>query len=164
MLSVLQPLTAQSGYPELDVRSEFILALFPIILNLLRSRIPLLLDRPALLAHTVYQTVLFDDAVREAAFVLARTSAGADKEGRWEGLTGVILREEGWFEKWLVGEKKCTYPDSQSSSILMLQSSTRSCTVSSRLPKPGRSRTRRWTRTRLPQGGNPRHPLGRSRP
>lgn len=90
----------------MDVRSDFILALFPTILDLLRQRIPLLLDRPALLAHTVYQTVLFDDAVREGGFVLSGTSAGGAGE-RWEGLTGVILREEGWFEKWLVGEKKC---------------------------------------------------------
>jgi hypothetical protein len=106
LLSILQPLTAQSGYSEVDVRSEFILALFPTILDLLRQRIPLLLDRPALLAHTVYQTVLFDDAVREGGFVLSGTSARGAEE-RWEGLTGVILREEGWFEKWLVGEKKC---------------------------------------------------------
>lgn len=69
-----------------------------------------MLDRPALLAHTVYQTVLFDDAVREGGFLLAGTSAASgEKEVRWEGLTGVILKEEGWFEQWLVGEKKCKY-------------------------------------------------------
>lgn len=68
------------------------------------------MDRPALLAHTVYQTVLFDDAIREGGFVLTGTSAseaGMGKQGRWEGLTSVILREEGWFGQWLVGEKKC---------------------------------------------------------
>lgn len=81
-----------------DLRSEFTRALLPTVLGLLRSRIPQLLDRPALLAHTIYQTVVFDDALRE----------GGQVEAKWEGLTGVILREEGWYDRWLAGERKCT--------------------------------------------------------
>lgn len=89
--------------------------LFPILLRFLRTRIPHLLSHPALLAHTVYQTVLFDDAMRENGFELARTSIyrgsaiSASTSAAWEGLAGVILREQDWFQQWLAGEKKCAY-------------------------------------------------------
>jgi hypothetical protein len=82
--------------------------LLPILLSLLRTRIPKLLDHPALLAHTIYQAVVFDDAVRAGDFDLSKTSIYDGVEGvEWEGLTGVLLREEGWFERWLAGEKRC---------------------------------------------------------
>lgn len=82
--------------------------LFPILLNLLRTRIPRLLDHPALLAHTIYQTVVFDDAIREGGFDVDAVSPNEGIENTpWEGLTGVLLKEQGWFEQWLVGEKKC---------------------------------------------------------
>jgi hypothetical protein len=82
--------------------------LFPILLNMLRSRIPRLLDTPALLAHSIYQTVVFDDTVRENGFDIAGVSVNEGKEpAEWEGLAEVILREEGWFDRWLAGEKKC---------------------------------------------------------
>lgn len=82
--------------------------LFPILLGLLRSRIPHLLDTPALLAHTIYQTVVFDDTIRENGFDIDNVSINEGLENaQWEGLAGVILREEGWFDRWLVGEKKC---------------------------------------------------------
>lgn len=55
--------------------------------------------------------MLFDDAVRENGFDLGRTSPYLGvEEPEWEGLAGVILREEDWFEQWLNGEKKCKSP------------------------------------------------------
>ncbi|KAL1405306.1 hypothetical protein Q8F55_008933 [Vanrija albida] len=101
----LQPLTARA-YPAVEVKSELTMLLFPTLLAFLRTRIPHLLTHPALLAHTVYQTVMFDDAVRENGFELARTSVYAGAEAEWEGLAGVILREHDWFEQWLEGERK----------------------------------------------------------
>ena len=82
--------------------------LFPILLNLLRTRIPLVLDHPALLAHTIYQTIVFDDAVREGGFDVSALSIheGIDTLP-WEGLAGVLLKEKGWFDHWLAEEKKC---------------------------------------------------------
>ncbi len=82
--------------------------LFPILLNMLRSRIPHILDSPALLAHTIYQTVIFDDAIRENGFDFDHVSINEGVENaQWEGLAGLILREKGWFQSWLSGEKKC---------------------------------------------------------
>lgn len=104
------------GYRDIDIRSEFILSLLGVVLNLLRTRMPKLLDRPALLAHTIHQTIIFDEAIREGGFDDGRTlwgreAADAGEVSKWDGLTGVVLREEGWFERWLAGEKKCKLLD-----------------------------------------------------
>lgn len=99
----VQPLTAKQYKGSVDVRSEFTMLLMPILLAFLRVRIPALLTHPALLAHTVYQCVLFDEAVRDGGFALGKTSLYDG--GEWEGLTGAVLREEGWFASWLEGEK-----------------------------------------------------------
>lgn len=80
--------------------------LFPILLKFLRTRMPHLVAHPALLAHTVYQTVLFDEAIREGGFDLSRTSIYRGAEAEWDGLADVILREGDWFNEWLAGEKR----------------------------------------------------------
>jgi hypothetical protein len=79
---------------------------------------PKLLDHPALLAHTIYQAVVFDDAIRAGDFDISRVSIYEGVEGMdWEGLTGVLLKEEGLFQQWLAGEKKCTL-SSQDESLI----------------------------------------------
>lgn len=81
------------------------------LLSMLKSRIPQLLSHPALLAHTIYQTVIFDDAVREGGFDFSAVSINSGTEpGEWEGLAGVLLRQEDWFQQWLQGEKRCEQP------------------------------------------------------
>lgn len=68
------------------------------------------MTHPALLAHTIYQTVLFDETLRENGFDLAGVSIYEDDpEISWEGLAGVILREEDWYKQWLEGERKCEF-------------------------------------------------------
>lgn len=102
----VQPLTTRC-LPQLskvDIVAEFTMLLFPILLSFLRVRVPALLDHPALLAHTVYQCVLFDESIRDSGFQLSKTSLY--ESGEWEGLTGAVLREEGWFARWLEGEKR----------------------------------------------------------
>ncbi|OXM81277.1 hypothetical protein C364_01141 [Cryptococcus neoformans Bt63] len=107
LTTYIQTLTSQAGYTSVSVKSEFTLLLLPILLSLLRARIPHLLDHPALLAHTVYQTVVFDEAVRGGGFDLKATSLYEVRDAPpWEGLVGVVLREDDWFERWLTGEKK----------------------------------------------------------
>ncbi|WVW83112.1 hypothetical protein I302_105130 [Kwoniella bestiolae CBS 10118] len=113
----LQQLSTKAGYEDIDIKSELTLLLFPILLGLLRSRIPHLLEHPALLAHTIYQTVIFDEAVKEGGFDLDATSIYENRESpAWEGLSGVVLMEKDWFERWLVGEKK--FADTQLNEII----------------------------------------------
>lgn len=79
---------------------------------------PTLLPHPSLLAHTIYQTLVFDGSLRDDGFTLERTS-GASKGGKkktsghasgWDGLSEVILGRADWFEAWLDGENKCEQP------------------------------------------------------
>ncbi|OCF54147.1 hypothetical protein L486_08343 [Kwoniella mangroviensis CBS 10435] len=113
----LQQLSSKAGFEDIDIKSEFTLLLFPILLGLLRARIPHLLQHPALLAHTIYQTVIFDEAVKEGGFDLDATSIYEGRESpAWEGLSGVVLKENDWFEKWLLGEKK--FADTQLNEII----------------------------------------------
>jgi len=110
MLKSVHCQTKRSAAP--NVQSEFTLLLFPVLLQFLRSRIPHLLDHPALLAHTIYQTILFDESVESGGFSLDDTSLGenlGDSGDEWEGLAGVILRQEGWYEQWVDGERRCLF-------------------------------------------------------
>lgn len=95
--------------------------LLPLPLALLRHRFPHLLEHPALLAHTVYQTVVFDDSIRQNGFSYGRTwkavhsrrymtkdiDAQAEQDEDWMGLTEEVLSTGDWFDRWLSGEKKC---------------------------------------------------------
>jgi RAD50-interacting protein 1 len=50
----------------------------------------------------------FDAAIVEEGFQLLGTSAAqGDHEGKWKGVSEVILGNIEWFESWLEGERKC---------------------------------------------------------
>jgi hypothetical protein len=49
--------------------------------------------------------------VKSGGFDLGETSlATGSSELEWEGLSGVILKQEGWFGQWVDGERKCMSP------------------------------------------------------
>lgn len=91
--------------------------MLPLPLRLLQSRIPILLppQHPALLAHTIHQTLLFDESIRDAGFALEKTWAGRNEKlekqgesrGEWQGLAGEVLGREEWFQGWVQGEISC---------------------------------------------------------
>jgi hypothetical protein len=78
---------------------------------------PLLLPHPPLLAHTIYQALVFDSSLREEGFGLAGTIAGkaVEAESEWEGISSVILDRKEWFEQWMEGEKSCMFPSKRCS-------------------------------------------------
>lgn len=46
----------------------------------------------------------------EGGFGISGTSASEDlkgADGKWEGVSEVILSKKEWFEAWMEGEKKC---------------------------------------------------------
>lgn len=109
----LQPLLDRTGFAEVDALSELINQLIPLPLSLLQRRFPHLLDHPALLAHTVYQTVIFDDSIRADDFDITRTWSavrrrrrGSVDELEWKGLAEQVLSTSDWYERWLAGERK----------------------------------------------------------
>ena len=78
----------------------------PILSRKLKKTIPLLLKHPSLLAHTIYQTLLFDSALTKEGFLLQGTSS-SDSGAEWAGISEIILGNSDWFETWLAGEKDC---------------------------------------------------------
>ena len=85
---------------------EFTFLLFPLLSRKLEKTIPLLLNHPSLLAHTIYQTLLFDSALYKECFSLQGTSS-SDSDIEWSGISEIILGNSDWFENWLAGEKNC---------------------------------------------------------
>ena len=85
--------------------------LLPILERKIKRSVPVLLTRPALLAHTVYQSLIFDSSLREMGyeFVQDKREAHDDekKEAERGGISKVILDQKDWFNAWLEGEKKC---------------------------------------------------------
>jgi hypothetical protein len=61
--------------------------------------------------------------VKSGGFDLGETSlATGSSETEWEGLSGVILKQEGWFGQWVDGERKCMSPLLSSCFLLFLYS------------------------------------------
>ena len=85
------------------------LLLLPVVTRKLKRSVPSLLPHPPVLAHTIYQAISFDGALREEGFDLSGTSAEATQEkGEWKGISDSVLGRSDWFSAWLQGEKQCT--------------------------------------------------------
>lgn len=73
----------------------------------------MLLARPALLAHTVYQSLIFDSSLREMGYEFVvqdkREAHDERREAEQGGISKVILEQKDWFNAWLEGEKKCGF-------------------------------------------------------
>ena len=87
---------------------EFTFLLLPLLSRKLKKTIPLLLKHPSLLAHTIYQALLFDFALTKEGFLLQGTSS-SDSGAELAGISEIILGNPDWFETWLAGEKDCKF-------------------------------------------------------
>ncbi|KAF7792494.1 hypothetical protein EIP86_003535 [Pleurotus ostreatoroseus] len=112
MENIIQQLLAPTAYKYINPWREFTLLLLPLLSRKLRRTIPALLPHPPILAHTIYQALTFDSALRDEGFDLAGTSATSkakEKDGKevkkWEGISEVILGKKEWFEAWMEGER-----------------------------------------------------------
>ena len=75
----------------------------------LKRSVPSLLPHPPVLAHTIYQAISFDGAIREEGFGLSGTSAEVSQgKDEWKGISDAVLGRSDWFNAWLQGEKQCT--------------------------------------------------------
>ncbi|KAF7367286.1 hypothetical protein MSAN_00790600 [Mycena sanguinolenta] len=106
MESVIQPLLSSTDRREIVAWREFTLLLFPLLSRKLRRSMSTLLPHPPLLAHTIYQALIFDAAINETGFDLAGTSAARETSDKWNGISDVILGKEEWFVAWMDGEKQ----------------------------------------------------------
>jgi len=93
---------------DFDFQREFTYLLMPLLTRRLRKSVPVLLDHPSLLAHTIYEALTFDAAIVEEGFTLEGTTGCQEgDESKWEGVSDVILGNADWFETWLIAEKSC---------------------------------------------------------
>jgi len=88
---------------------EFVLLLLPVVTRKLKRSVPSLLPHPPVFAHTIYQAISFDGALREEGFDLSGTSAEVSQgKNEWRGIGDTVLGRSDWFNAWLQGEKQCT--------------------------------------------------------
>lgn len=108
----IQPLIDKSPFHDINAQNEFTRLLFPILGRKIRKSVPQLLAQPSLLAHTIYQALLFDAAVRESGFTLANTwecrVTKQHKSKEWPGVADVILSHKSWFDEWMEAERRFT--------------------------------------------------------
>ncbi|KAF8602692.1 hypothetical protein BDV93DRAFT_523797 [Ceratobasidium sp. AG-I] len=106
----IQPLIDKTSFRNVDAQNEFTRLLFPILARKIRRSVPNLLTQPSLFAHTIYQALLFDAAVRESGFTLANTweCRGEQKPKEWPGVADVILSHKAWFDEWMEAERRFT--------------------------------------------------------
>ncbi|KDR85307.1 hypothetical protein GALMADRAFT_204803 [Galerina marginata CBS 339.88] len=104
MNTVIQRLLEKTEYRRISAWREFTQLLLPLLSRKLKRTVPLILDHPSLLAHTIYQALTFDSAMIEEDFSLQGTSV-AKGIAQWDGISDVILGNADWFETWLAAEK-----------------------------------------------------------
>ncbi|KAJ4476586.1 TIP-1 family-domain-containing protein [Lentinula aciculospora] len=107
---VVQLLLNSAGHNNINAWREFTRLLLPILKNKLRRTVPSLLQHPSLLAHTIYQALQFDAAMKEEGFELDGTFGGFKADGKaeepWTGISDIVLGKKEWFDAWLDGEKR----------------------------------------------------------
>lgn len=79
---------------------EFITALLQAVYRKLDKSFPQTVQDHKLLSHLVYETVAFDNQLKERYFYLPY---GDDS---WRGVSGDMLAKGDWFEKWLTNERE----------------------------------------------------------
>lgn len=76
---------------------------------------PSLTSHAPVLAHTIYEALSFDSALREEGFDINGTTAASSPNDpgiarvKWGGLSEVILNRQEWFEAWMEGERQCEF-------------------------------------------------------
>nr|VWO99552.1 N/A [Ganoderma boninense] len=119
MESIVQTLLSSTEYRSINAWREFTFQLLPVLKAKLRRSIPTLLAHPSILAHTIYQALAFDTALRDEGFDLPGTTAvpvssvtaDGDVRDGWEGISEVILGRKEWLEAWVEGERKSVVMD-----------------------------------------------------
>ncbi|KAI9572694.1 RINT-1 family protein [Boletus coccyginus] len=110
MEGVMQRLISGSKFQDVNAWHNYTRLLLPILERKLKRSVPLLLTRPALLAHTVYQSLIFDSSLRDMGYEFVQDKQEVPDEEKREaergGISKVILDQKDWFKAWLEGEKK----------------------------------------------------------
>ncbi|KAH7883865.1 RINT-1 family protein [Phlebopus sp. FC_14] len=109
MDGVVQNLLCGTTFQHINAWHNYTTLLLPILERKIKRSIPSLLTHPALLAHTVYQSLVFDTTLREMGYEFVSEEQPNDSDVQdveKGGISRVILDQKEWFSAWLEGEKK----------------------------------------------------------
>ncbi|EPS99064.1 hypothetical protein FOMPIDRAFT_1125069 [Fomitopsis schrenkii] len=112
MDKIAQTLLSATDYRGVNAWREFTLLLLPLLERKLRRTVPSLTSHAPVLAHTIYEALSFDSALREEGFDINGTTAASSPNDpgiarvKWGGLSEVILNRQEWFEAWMEGERQ----------------------------------------------------------
>ncbi|KAK9761617.1 hypothetical protein K7432_013353 [Basidiobolus ranarum] len=99
LITQVQPLLSSAGLGMYDAKNEFIRELLLAVEAKLKRDMKKLIKNPQYLAHTVRETLEFDQAIRELHFYCERD--GSD----WKGCVNVFTEQKSTFDAWLNAEK-----------------------------------------------------------
>ncbi|KAI6045100.1 RINT-1 family protein [Pisolithus marmoratus] len=106
MEGVVQKLLAGTKFQNVSAWHQYVKLLVGVLERKIKRSVPQLLGRPALLAHTIYQSLLFDTSLRELGYEFDQVEGKKDEEVEMGGISRIILDEKEWFDAWIEGEKK----------------------------------------------------------
>ncbi|KAH8548325.1 TIP-1 family-domain-containing protein, partial [Umbelopsis sp. PMI_123] len=103
IIGVVQPVIDKYNSPSLrnSAKTDFITGILNDLKRKLQKSIPQILQQPALLSHTIHESLSFDQTLRE------RFAYNAPKGSEFNlGLAQVIVGNTKWFDAWLQMEKE----------------------------------------------------------
>lgn len=87
-----------------SAKTDFITGILKDLERKLQKSIPQILQQPALLSHTIHETLAFDQTLRD------RFAYTAPRGSEFNlGLAQVIVGNPEWFDAWLKMEKECKW-------------------------------------------------------
>ncbi|KAG6331170.1 hypothetical protein ID866_7919 [Astraeus odoratus] len=106
MESPIQRLLTGTKFQGVNAWHQYVTLLLGILERKIKRSVPQLLGHPALLAHTIYQSLVFDTSVRDLGYEFEQVEGKNEEEAEKGGLSRIILDQKEWFDAWIEGEKK----------------------------------------------------------
>ncbi|CAG8436951.1 13894_t:CDS:10 [Rhizophagus irregularis] len=99
LTGAVQAIVDDAGFEKYHAKNEFIRCLLVAVTRKLNNSVPTLLNSPQIFSHTVFETLQFDQTLRELHMY---TPPGQDE---WGGCVEVFTGKKEWFKAWLKVEK-----------------------------------------------------------
>ncbi|CAB4385024.1 unnamed protein product [Rhizophagus irregularis] len=99
LAGAVQAIVDDAGFEKYHAKNEFIRCLLVAVTRKLNNSVPTLLNSPQIFSHTVFETLQFDQTLRELHMY---TPPGQDE---WGGCVEVFTGKKEWFKAWLKVEK-----------------------------------------------------------
>ncbi|CAG8727016.1 937_t:CDS:2, partial [Acaulospora morrowiae] len=96
----VQAIVDEAGFQMYHAKNDFIRCLLVAVIRKLNNNAPTLLNSPQVFSHTVFETLQFDQTLRELHMYVP------PGEKEWKGCVDVFTGKKEWFKAWLKVEKE----------------------------------------------------------